>query len=200
MASQSGTAVAAPWLVRAPIQKARPMIKTLAQSGKHSATLEFFDVHSHCSVLKWRVMKISTILVCYFCMSFLFFQGETVQTYLKKNQWEKWQLISITIGFSGVVNLIVKWESVDSRENYLARIKCDSREMGRNLGPWVQKSTYWVFISTPSQILALAGALWLEGSGFEPTRASVFCPFGNNTFSVPSLHLDTYLRELLNCT
>ena len=26
--------VAAPWLVRAPIQKARPMIKTLAQSGK----------------------------------------------------------------------------------------------------------------------------------------------------------------------
>ena len=109
--------VAAPWLVRAPIQKARPMIKTLAQSGKHSAALEFFDVHSHCSVLKWRVMKISSILVCYFCMSFLFFQGETVQTYFKKNnQWEKWQLISITIGFSRVVNLIVKWESVDSRE------------------------------------------------------------------------------------
>ena len=26
--------VAAPWLVRVPIQKARPMIKTLAQSGK----------------------------------------------------------------------------------------------------------------------------------------------------------------------
>ena len=32
---------------RATIQKARPMIKTLAQSGKHSATLDFFDVHSH---------------------------------------------------------------------------------------------------------------------------------------------------------
>ena len=44
--------VAAPWLVRAPIQKARPMIEALAQSGKNSATSEFFDVHSHCSVLK----------------------------------------------------------------------------------------------------------------------------------------------------
>ena len=133
--------VAAPWLVRALIQKARPMIKTLAQSEKALCSpgllnyqsvfglstikkaprqsrqhvlfvvitgaksrlntgtnwptnlmtekqfkqlWSFFGVHSHCSVLKWRVMKISTILVCYFCMSFLFFQGETVQTYLKK--------------------------------------------------------------------------------------------------------------------
>ena len=66
--------------------------------------------------IKVKSYEISTILVCYFCMSFLFFQGETVQTYLKNNQWEKWQLISITIGFNHVVNLTVKWGSVDSHE------------------------------------------------------------------------------------
>ena len=51
MASQSGTGSGA-LASTSTDTEGQAMIKTLAQSGKHSATLEFFDVHSHCSVLK----------------------------------------------------------------------------------------------------------------------------------------------------
>ena len=109
--------VAAPWLVRAPIQKARPMIKTLAQSGKALCNFGVF----WCSFTLFSIKVKSYENICYLSLLFLhvisvFSRWNSSNLLKKNNQWEKWQLISITIGFSRVVNIIVKWESVDSRE------------------------------------------------------------------------------------